>query len=247
MKRIHAPRLTLHKTEEEMPSISVVLPAYNEEANVGQAVRKAMEAVAAHTSDYEVIVVDDGSRDRTSEVVQAIIEEHPQVRLVRHKVNRGYGGALRSGFEAATKELIFFTASDNQYDLSEIGRLLPLIISADIVTGFRSHRRDSLLRRLYAWAWNALVNLLFGYLSRDIDCAFKLFRRKVLEEVTLTSSGAMIDTELLAGARRRGFRIQEVAVSHFPRQVGHQTGADPWVVLRAFRDLIRYRWALGRR
>lgn len=247
MKRIRAPRLTLHKTEEEMPSISVVLPAYNEEANVGQAVRKAMEAVAAHTSDYEVIVVDDGSRDRTSEVVQAIIEEHPQVRLVRHKVNRGYGGALRSGFEAATKELIFFTASDNQYDLSEIGRLLPLIISADIVTGFRSHRRDSLLRRLYAWAWNALVNLLFGYLSRDIDCAFKLFRRKVLEEVTLTSSGAMIDTELLAGARRRGFRIQEVAVSHFPRQVGHQTGADPWVVLRAFRDLIRYRWALGRR
>jgi len=230
-----------------MPSISVVLPAYNEEANVAQAVRKAMQAVAAHTSDYEVIVVDDGSRDRTSQVVQAIREEHPQVRLVRHEVNRGYGGALRSGFEAATKELIFFTASDNQYDPSEIGRLLPLLDAADIVTGFRAHRQDSFLRRLYAWAWNALVNLLFGYLGRDIDCAFKLFRRKVLEEVPLTSPGAMIDTELLAGARRRGFRIREVVVSHFPRQVGRQTGADPGVVLRAFRDLIRYRWELGRR
>jgi glycosyltransferase involved in cell wall biosynthesis len=230
-----------------MPSISVVLPAYNEEANVGQAVHRAMQAVSAHTSDYEVIVVDDGSRDRTPEVVQAIREDHPQVRLVRHEVNRGYGGALRSGFEAATKKLIFFTASDNQYDPSELHRLLALMDSADIVTGFRGRRQDPFLRRLYAWAWNALVNLLFGYLSRDIDCAFKLFRREVLREVALTSSGAMIDTELLAGARRRGFRIREVAVSHFPRQVGHQTGADPRVVLRAFWDLIRYRWRLGRR
>lgn len=230
-----------------MPGISVVLPAYNEEANVGQAVRRAMNAMAAHTSDYEVIVVDDGSQDHTSQVVQTIMEENPQVRLVRHEVNQGYGAALRSGFQAATKELIFFTASDNQYDPSEIGRLLPLIKEAEIVAGFRARRKDPLLRRLFAWAWNTLVNLLFGYLARDIDCAFKLFRRKILEEVPLTSSGAMIDTELLAGARRKGFRIREVAVSHFPRRVGRQTGANPKVILRAFKDLIRYRWELGRR
>jgi glycosyltransferase involved in cell wall biosynthesis len=230
----------------EMPSISVVLPAYNEEDNVDQAVCRAMDAVAAHTSDYEVIVVDDGSRDRTSEVVQTIMEKHPQVRLVRHEVNRGYGGALRSGFEAATRALIFLIASDNQYDPCEIDRLLPLMDDADIVTGFRARRQDSLLRRLYAWAWNALVNLLFGYLSRDIDCAFKLFRREILDEVIVTSPGAMIDTQLLAGARRRGFRIREIAVSHFPRQAGHQTGADLRVVLRAFRDLIRFWWELGR-
>jgi glycosyltransferase involved in cell wall biosynthesis len=229
-----------------MPSISVVLPAYNEEANVRQAVLGAMEAVADHTSDYEVIVVDDGSRDRTSEVVQGIIEELPQVRLVRHEVNRGYGGALRSGFEAATRELIFLIASDNQYDPSEIGLLLPLMDDADIVTGFRAHRQDSPLRRLYAWGWNVLVNLLFGYLSRDVDCAFKLFRRDVLKEVVLTSPGALIDTQLLAGARRSGFRIKEIAVSHFPRQTGHQTGADVRVVLRAFGDLMRYWWKLGR-
>lgn len=229
-----------------MPSISVVLPAYNEEANVGRAVCRAMRAVAAHTSDYEVIVVDDGSRDRTTEVVRAIMEEHPQVRLVRHEINRGYGGALRSGFEAATRELVFFTATDNQYDPSEIDRLLPLMDGADIVTGFRARRQDSRPRRLYAWAWNALVNLLFGYLSRDIDCAFKLFRRGILEQVALTSPGAMVDTQLLAGAKRRGFRIREIAVSHFPREVGHQTGADLRVVLRAFRDLIGYWWELWR-
>lgn len=230
-----------------MPSISVVLPAYNEEANVGQAVRTAMEAVAANTSEYEVIVVDDGSQDRTSEIVRTMMEEHPQVRLVRHEVNRGYGGALRSGFEAATQELIFFTASDNQYHPSEIDRLLPLMDDADIVTGFRARRQDPPLRRFYAWGWTALVNLLFGYLSRDIDCAFKLFRREVLEEIVLTSQGAMIDTQLLAGAKRRGFRIQEIAVTHLPRQAGHQTGANPRVVLRAFRDLIRYWWELRQR
>jgi len=228
-----------------MPSISVVLPAYNEEANIREAVHRALQAVAVHTSGYEVIVVDDGSRDRTSEVVKAIMGEHPQVRLIRHDTNKGYGGALRSGFDAATKELIFFTASDNQYDPSEIARLLPLIDSADLVIGFRARRQDSPLRRFYAWAWNTLVNLLFGYLGRDIDCAFKLFRRDVLEKVALTSSGALIDTQLLAGAKRRGCRIREVAVSHFPRQAGHQTGADPRVVLRAFRDLIRYWWALS--
>lgn len=229
-----------------MQSISAVLPAYNEEANVGEATRSVIQAAAAHTQDFEVIVVDDGSRDRTSEVVQALMGDHPQVRLVRHETNRGYGGALRSGFEAATKDLIFFTASDNQYDPSEIGNLLHLLDDADMILGFRSHRQDPPLRRFYAWGWTTLVNLLFGYLSRDIDCAFKIFRRDVLKSVMLTSSGAMIDTQLLAGARRSGYRIREVAVSHFPRPAGHQTGANPRVVLRAFRDLLRYRWELGR-
>jgi glycosyltransferase involved in cell wall biosynthesis len=175
------------------------------------------------------------------------MEEHPQVRLVRHEVNRGYGGALRSGFEAATQEWVFLIASDNQYNPSEIDRLLSLMDGADIVTGFRARRQDPPLRRFYAWAWNALVNLLFGYLSRDIDCAFKLFRREILAEIVLTSQGAMVDTQLLAGARRRGFRIREIAVTHLPRQAGHQTGADVRVVLRAFRDLMRYWWELRQR
>jgi glycosyltransferase involved in cell wall biosynthesis len=227
-------------------SISVVLPAYNEEENVGQAVRSVLEVMETLTSDYEVIVVDDGSRDRTSEVVEGLSESYPQVRLVRHEVNQGYGGALNSGFQAATRELIFFTSSDNQYDVAEVKKLLPYIETAELVIGYRAKRQDPFIRRLFAWGWNTLVNLLFGYVSRDIDCAFKLFKREVTRQVPITSKGAMIDTELLVGAKRKGFGIFEVPVSHFPRLAGEQTGANVRVILRAFRDLFKFRLQMWR-
>lgn len=227
-------------------SMSVVLPAYNEEENVGQAVRSVLEVMQPLTPSYEVIVVDDGSRDRTSEVVEELAESYPQVRLVRHEVNRGYGGALNSGFKAATRDLIFFTSSDNQYDVAEVKKLLPYIESAELVIGYRADRRDPFVRRLFAWGWTTLVNLLFGYVSRDIDCAFKLFRREILSQINITSKGAMIDTELLVGAKRRGFSIVEVPVSHFPRLAGEQTGANIRVILRAFKDLFKFRLQLWR-
>ncbi len=227
------------------PSISVVLPAYNEEENVGQAVRSVLEVMEPLTPDYEVIVVDDGSRDRTSEVVAELAEGH-RVRLVRHEVNRGYGGALKSGFEAASRELIFFTSSDNQYDVSEIEKLLPYIESADLVIGYRADRQDPPVRRFFAWGWTTLVNLLFGYVSRDVDCAFKLFKREVFLQVPIRSEGAMIDTEFLVGAKRKGFDIVEVPVSHFPRLAGEQTGANIGVILRAFKDLFKFRLRLWR-
>lgn len=227
-------------------NISVVLPAYNEEENVGQAVRSVLEVMEAITPDYEVVVVDDGSRDRTSEVVEELAESYPRVRLVRHEVNRGYGGALNSGFQAATRELIFFTSSDNQYDVAEVKKLLPYIETAELVIGYRAKRQDPFIRRLFAWGWNTLVNLLFGYVSRDIDCAFKLFRRELLSQVRITSKGALIDTELLVGAKRKDFGIVEVPVSHFPRLAGEQTGANIRVILRAFRDLFRFRVQLWR-
>jgi glycosyltransferase involved in cell wall biosynthesis len=227
-------------------SISVVLPAYNEEENVGQAVRSVLEVMEPITPDYEVIVVDDGSRDRTSEVVEELAKSYPKVRLVRHEVNQGYGGALNSGFQAATRDLIFFTSSDNQYDVAEVKKLLPYIETADLVIGYRGDRQDPFIRRFFAWGWNTLVNLLFGYVSRDIDCAFKLFKREVTHQVPITSKGAMIDTELLAGAKRKGFSIVEVPVSHFPRLAGEQTGANIRVILRAFKDLFRFRLQLWR-
>lgn len=222
-------------------NITVVLPAYNEGENVAEAVSSVIEVMDSITPDYEVIVVDDGSSDGTSQVVEDLMERYPQVRLIRHPANRGYGGALRSGFEAARGDLIFFTSSDNQYDVAEINKLLPLIEEADIVAGYRAKRQDPLIRRFFAWGWNTLVRLLFGYAARDIDCAFKLFRRDVLDRVPLTSMGAMIDTELLVGARKRGLRVREVAVSHFPRQAGRQTGARVDVIVKAFRDLWDFR------
>ncbi len=224
--------------------ISVVLPAYNEEPNVALAIAAAAKAMQSVGADYEIIVVDDGSRDATASVVEGLIASTPGLRLVKHPVNRGYGGALRSGFAAATKEWIMLNASDNQFVMDEIVRFLPFLPAADLVCGYRADRQDPFLRRLNALGWNTTVRLLFGYLTRDIDCGFKVFRRSVLARVNLTSNGAMVDTELLAGARARGFRVAEVPVTHLPRRQGHATGANVRVILRAFQDLWAFRQRL---
>lgn len=227
-------------------SISMVLPAYNEEANIALAVERADAALAATGLDCELIVVNDGSRDRTGEILRELAARYPRLRIVEHFPNRGYGGALRAGFAAATREWIFQSDSDNQFDYMELQRLIELAPGHDFVVGYRRPRRDPLLRRINGWGWNLLIRLLFGYVARDIDCAFRLFRREALAHVPLTSNGAMISTELLAGAKARGYRIIEVRVTHLPRQGGHPTGANLRVILRAFRDLVRYRLELAR-
>ena len=168
------------------------------------------------TDDYEVIVVDDGSRDRTAAVTEELALTYPAVKLVRHEVNRGYGGALWTGFTTASKDLIFFTDSDNQFDVNELEKLMALIESADMVIGYRAPRADPAMRRLNAWGWKQLVNLLFGYTARDIDCAFKLFWRRVLDQVQVESRGATFSAELLVRARRAGLTIKEVPVKHLP-------------------------------
>ena len=229
-----------------MPSISVVLPAYNEEANLPRIVPAVVDVASRLASDYEVIVVDDGSGDRTAAVTEGLSRTYPTVKLVRHEVNRGYGGALWTGFTSASKDLVFFTDSDNQFDVNELEKLAALIDTADMVIGYRAPRRDPAIRRLNAWGWNVLVNLLFGYTARDIDCAFKLFWRRVLDTVQVESRGATFSAELLVRARRAGFTIREVPVKHLPRTAGKQTGARLSVILRAFRELLAFRRSLGR-
>ena len=229
-----------------MPSLSIVLPAYNEEANVESAVEQVSAVAQRLGMDYEIILVNDGSADRTGEIARELMERIPNFRLMEHYPNRGYGGSLKAGFAAATCDLIAFVPADNQFDFGEIDRFLERIGEADIVSGYRADRQDTLIRKLNAFGWNTLVRLLFGYLCRDIDCGFKLFRREVLEHVTLVSDGAMIDTEFLAGAKARGYRIAEVPVTHLPRVAGEPTGADFKVIVRAFRDLVRFRRRLSR-
>jgi len=229
-----------------MSGLSIVLPAYNEEANVESAVERVSTVAQQLGMDYEIILVNDGSTDRTGEIARELRERIPNFRLVEHYPNRGYGGALKAGFAAATKDLIVFVPADNQFDFGEINRLLERIEEADIVSGYRARRQDPFIRKLNAFGWNTLVRLLFGYLCRDIDCGFKLFRREVLKHVNLVSDGAMIDTEFLAGAKARGFRIAEVPVTHLPRVAGEATGANLGVILRAFRDLVRFRLRLSR-
>ncbi len=229
-----------------MQSISVVIPAYNEEPNVSSAVQRVSETMQGLGTDYEIIVVNDGSRDRTGEVTKSLLGQVPRLRLVEHYPNRGYGGALKAGFAAATKDLIAFVPADNQFDFADIKLLLSKMNGASIVTGYRANRRDPLIRRLNGLGWNSVVRLLFGYLARDIDCGFKLFRRELLDQVNLESNGAMIDTEFLAGAKLRGYKIAEVPVTHLPRVAGSPTGANLRVILRAFRDLFRFRLRLAR-
>ena len=229
-----------------MTSISAVLPAYNEEALIAATATEVAAAMANLVDDYEVIVVNDGSRDRTEEIVQQIAQANPRIRCVTHPVNRGYGEALRTGFTSATKDFIFFTDGDKQFDVREVERLLPEMERADLVCGYRNPRRDSFIRLLYAWGWKQLVTALFGYTARDIDCAFKLFRRQVWDQVQVRSGGATFSAEFLVRAREKGFRFAEVPVTHYPRTAGNPTGAKPHVILRAFRELIWLRLNLGR-
>jgi glycosyltransferase involved in cell wall biosynthesis len=227
-------------------SISMVLPAYNEEINIARAVERADAALVATGVDCELIVVNDGSSDRTGEILRELQTKFPRLVVVAYAPNRGYGGALRAGFAAASKEWIFQSDSDNQFDYSDLALLIRASPGHDFVAGFRRPRRDPLLRRLNGWGWNTLVRLLFGYSVRDIDCAFRLFRRTILERVRLTSCGATISTELVVGCKARGFVIAEARVTHLPRQGGRSTGANPRVIVRAFRDLLRFHAALGR-
>lgn len=220
-------------------SISIILPAYNEEPNIEKAIRTATEVADRLCGDHEIIVVDDGSRDRTAELVRRAAADDPRVRLVQHDPNRGYGEALRSGFLAATKELVFFTDADNQFVLDELEQFLDVIQKVDVVAGYRINRQDPRFRRLNAKAWNYLVRLLFYVPVRDIDCAFKLFRRDALTGLHLDSVGAMVNTELMVKIGREGFSIVELGVTHLPRTAGEARGAHPKVILRALTELFR--------
>ncbi len=222
-------------------SISVFLPCLNEAAVLEQVVLQALTVLRDLAEDYEVIVVNDGSRDDTGVIADRIASANPKVRAVHHPENRGYGSALRSGIAACSKDLIFYTDGDGQFDLTELKNLLPLIDSHDVVIGYRLNRREGIVRRFNGWAWTRLVCLVFSLKARDIDCAFKLFRRRIFDGMPLRSDGALISTEILARAARKGYSIAQVGVHHLPRRAGKATGAKPAVILRAFRELFRLR------
>ena len=222
-----------------MVSLSVVLPAFNEQEVIARTVEGVDEVVSRLVDDYEIIVVNDGSRDATAERLAELQRRFPRLRVVTHEVNRGYGSALASGFDAATKELIFLTDGDKQFDVSELADFLPAMDDqTDLVIGWRKNRADPPLRLFNAWGWKLLVNSLFGYTARDVDCAFKLFRRAVWESCPVHARGATFSAELLVKARRLGFRVKERPVRHYPRTAGSPTGARPNVIARAFVELF---------
>ncbi len=225
-----------HETVPPTYSLSAVLPAHNEERNIRRCVRAVDTTAARLFREHEIIVVDDGSTDGTAAVVEELARRGVPVRLLRHRTNRGYGEALRTGFLAAGNDLVFLTDADNQFDPAELERFLPWIDRTDVVVGFRTNRHDPRLRRVLAWGWNALMRLLFHIPVRDIDCAFKLFRREVFEVVDLTAVGAMVSTELMVKIGRAGLGVVELGVHHYPRTAGRPRGAHPRVIFLALRE-----------
>ena len=219
------------------PSLSLVFPVFEEEQNLDELLRSALAIGERLASDFEIIVVDDGSQDDSGRIIEGWCREHVRIRCVRHARNGGYGAALRSGLGAARGELVFFSDADLQFDLTELEKLLEHTGDFDIVAGYRSPRRDPWPRLAIACVWGVLVRILFGLRVRDIDCAFKVFRRRVVDSVPLASLGAFINTELLVRARAQGFRIHQVPVSHRRRSRGRQTGARPRVLWRALVEL----------
>jgi glycosyltransferase involved in cell wall biosynthesis len=217
--------------------LSLVFPACDEAGNLEALLDRALAIAASLTRDFEIVVVDDGSRDGSAEIVRKRALTHPSIRLIRHAENRGYGAALRAGLREARGELVFFSDADLQFDLAEISLLLDHARNFDVVAGYREPRRDPWPRRVLAFGWGTIVRLLFDLPIRDIDCAFKVFRRHVLEAVPLASLGAFVNTELLVRARSAGFRIHQVPVTHRPRRHGRQSGARPRVILRALMEL----------
>lgn len=229
-----------------MVSISVFFPCYNEQENVGRTVEKALAVLEKLKADFEVIVVDDGSSDSTGQIADEIASRDNKVKVVHHQTNLGYGSALQSGFKAATKELVFYTDGDGQFDFNEMPPLLPLLEKCDIVSCYRLNRQDSVIRKINGWCWTKLVCLLFGMKIRDIDCAFKLYKREIFDNITLVSTGALIDAEILARAINKGYRVTQKGVHHYPRTAGSQTGASLRVILRAFKELLKL-WSQIRR
>jgi len=224
-------------------ALAVVLPAFNEEANVEKVVRTCVAYLEPRLPDYELLVVNDGSRDRTGDILRQLQTEFPRLRPLHHTQNRGYGAALRTGFDAASKPFVFYMDGDGQFDIRDLDQLLPLAADEDhIVTGYRIERRDPFIRRLNAKLFGGwLVRVMLGVRVRDLNCAFKLIPKKVLQSIVLESPGALINAELYGRAARKGFGIKEVGVHHYPRAAGVQTGAHLRVIVRAFYDLLRLR------
>lgn len=226
--------------------LTIFFPCYNEEANVERTTEAALQAGRRVADELEVIIVNDGSKDRTGELADELAARHEEVRAVHNNPNLGYGGALQAGFRAASLDWVFYSDGDGQFDFEEIAAILPLLDDHDIVSAYRLDRKDPLMRKLNAFAWTTLNNLLLGLWLRDIDCAFKIYPRALFDEIDMKSTGALIDAEILARARRRGYTIGQVGVHHYPRTAGEQSGANLSVILRAFRELFRLRGEIRR-
>jgi glycosyltransferase involved in cell wall biosynthesis len=226
-------------------SLSVFFPCFNEELNIEKLVLEAIEVLNRSVEKYEILIINDGSTDKTGLIADSLSKQYKHIHVIHHEINKGYGAALITGYGNAIHEWIFFTDGDNQFFINELESFLKEINEYAVIIGFRGKREDPFYRICYAQAWNLLVRYLFNLRVRDLNCAFKLVNRKVLEKITLSSAGAAISTELLVKAKYAGFQIKEIKVSHKERMFGTQTGANPKVVIKAFLELFKLHGSIG--
>jgi glycosyltransferase involved in cell wall biosynthesis len=232
------------------PSVSLVIPMYNEELNIEHAVSTARNALDAHAGEYEILIVDDASTDSSPAIVAALAAADPRIRVIRHERNRKLGGSLKSGFAAAQKELVFYMDADLPFDPDVIGQAIRAmwITGADVIAGYRLDRTiEGLRRTIYSYVYNAVIGVLFGWPHRDINFSFKLMKREVLETIELKSEGSLIDAELIVKAKNHGFTIQQIGLDYFPRVRGQSHLSSPSVIFKIIRELIALRGEMKRK
>jgi glycosyltransferase involved in cell wall biosynthesis len=221
---------------KKLPELSIFFPFWNEEENIKNVVEFAIEVAKKVADKWEILMIDDGSTDKTLQIAESMAKKDAHLKVIAHKINRGYGAALTSGFTHAKYKYVVFTDGDGQFDFSEITKFIDVIAHADMVIGYRKKRRDkNIFKRLLLMHLLKIWDLiLFRFYFRDIDCAFKMFKKEAIEKLMpLRSEGAMISTEILAKAKRKGLIIKEVGVMHYPRTLGYQSGANFPVIIRA--------------
>jgi glycosyltransferase involved in cell wall biosynthesis len=224
------------------PSISLFLPAWNEEDYVERAVTRAVTVLERLTDDFEVLVINDASTDRTREIAEAMAEKDPRVRCITHEVNQKLGGAMKTGFASSTKDIVVYSDMDLPFDLHEVGRALHLMeyLEADMICAFRHDRTSEGPKRIvYSFVYNALITGLFGTHIKDINFSFKVVHRRVLESIELKSQGSFIDAELVVKAVKKGFKVFQMGVDYFPRTRGVSTLASPSVIVKIVRELAQ--------
>lgn len=224
-----------------VPSISAIMPAYNEEDVLPVSLAEAVEALEEIADDWELIIVDDGSRDRTPQILAEWSAKEPRIRVLTQVPNQGYSKALIRGFYSAQKDVVFYTDADAQFDLREIVRLHPHLKDHDMVCGYRVGRKDPPIRFVTSFTFNKLQSLILGTSARDVNCAFKLFRKSFFEKVKLDSDGFLIDAEIYIRAKKAGLTFTQLGVTHRPRTMGSTT-----VKLKTVTDTLRQLWQLRR-
>ena len=234
-------------TRPRVKQLSFFFPAHNEAENIEALVAEALEVLPGLADQFEIICVDDGSRDATPQMADRLAAADPRIRAVHHEVNQGYGAAVRTGLRSARYDLVAFTDGDRQFKVADLGQLLDRMAEADnpdVVAGYRKKRADPFIRTAYARAYRLALNLFYRLGVKDVDCAFKVFKRSALEGIRLESGGAFMSAELLIKLKQRGRTIVEVGVPHYPRTAGSPTGAKPSVIFRAMRDFWKLRIGL---